>query len=255
LLIRRKQAQFRDPQKTLDNFEAMPSSNRPEDEKFKSWLLRIAVNEARMRRCKDRVQLYESLDDDSAEDEQDDFRPKQFADWRDLPSDALDREEFRKAVREAVAKLPGKYRVVFLLADAQSLSYEEIAATLNISVGNVKTRVHRARMKLQEHLTPAFKLRMSDPLAMLKGMNPCARKYWRNCPTSSTSRWSRNCGRPSRATCAIAAIAPRCWTARARCSSSRLTSAPSKFRLGSASACTTTWQNGSKSSSSDHVSL
>jgi DNA-directed RNA polymerase specialized sigma24 family protein len=74
-----------------------------------------------------------------------------------------------------VAKLPEKYRVIFLLADAQSLSYEEIAATLNIRVGNVKTRVHRARMKLQEQLTPAFKPRMSDHLAMLKGMNPWSR--------------------------------------------------------------------------------
>jgi RNA polymerase sigma-70 factor, ECF subfamily len=92
---------------------AMPSSNRPDDEKFKAWLLRIALNEARMRRCKDRVQLYESLDDDSAEDEQDDLRPKQFADWRDLPSDALDREEFRKAVREALAKLPKSTRLFF----------------------------------------------------------------------------------------------------------------------------------------------
>jgi RNA polymerase sigma-70 factor, ECF subfamily len=146
-----------------------------DDEKFKAWLLRIGVNEARMRRRKDRAQLYDALDGDAAEDEDADFRPKQFADWRDLPSDALDREEFRKAVREAVAKLPEKYRVIFLLADAQSLSYEEIAATLNISVGSVKTRVHRARMKLQEQLTPAFKPRMSDHLALLKGMNPWSR--------------------------------------------------------------------------------
>jgi RNA polymerase sigma-70 factor, ECF subfamily len=146
-----------------------------DDVKFKAWLLRIGVNEARMRRRKDRAQLYDPLDGDSAEDEDSDFRPKQFADWRDLPSDALDREEFRNAVREAVAKLPEKYRVIFLLADAQSLGYEEIAATLNISVANVKTRLHRARMKLQEQLTPAFKPRMSDHLAMLKGMNPWSR--------------------------------------------------------------------------------
>lgn len=146
-----------------------------EDERFKAWLLRIAVNEARMRRRKDRPQLYDALDGDPAEDEEADFRPKQYADWRDLPSETLDKEELRAAVREAVAKLPEKYRVIFLLADAQSLSYEEIASTLQISVANVKTRLHRARMKLQEQLTPAFKPRISDHLGMLKGMNPWSR--------------------------------------------------------------------------------
>jgi RNA polymerase sigma-70 factor (ECF subfamily) len=146
-----------------------------DDDKFKAWLLRIAVNEARMRRRKDRAQLYEALDETDEKEEEGDFRPRQFADWRDLPSEALDKEELRVAVREAVAKLPEKYRVIFLLADAQSLAYEEIASTLNLSVANVKTRLHRARMKLQEQLTPAFKPRMSDHLAMLKGMNPWPR--------------------------------------------------------------------------------
>ncbi len=145
-----------------------------DDERFKAWLLRIAVNEARMRRRKDRPQFYEALED-RPEDEQEDFRPKQFADWRDLPSDAFDREELRAAVRKAVANLSEKYRVVFLLADAQSLRYEEIAAALNISLASVKTRLHRARMKLQEQLTPAYRPRLADHLSMLKGMNPWSR--------------------------------------------------------------------------------
>ncbi len=127
-----------------------------------------------MRRRKERAQLYEALEEGDGEEEGD-VRPRQFADWRDLPSEALDEEQLLVAVREAVARLPEKYRVIFLLADAQSLSYEEIAVTLNLSVANVKTRVHRARMKLQEQLTPAFKPRMSDHLSMLKGMNPWSR--------------------------------------------------------------------------------
>lgn len=146
-----------------------------DDERFKAWLLRIAVNEARMRRRKDRPQLYESLSDDNREDEEGDFRPRQFADWRDLPSEDLDREELLSAVRDAIAKLPEKYRVVLLLADAQSLRYEEIAATLKITMPAVKTRLHRARMKLQEQLTPTFKPRVSDHVLLLKGMNPWSR--------------------------------------------------------------------------------
>ncbi len=146
-----------------------------DNERFKAWLLRIALNEARMRRRKDRPQLYESLEDDPREDEEGDFRPRQFADWRDLPSEDLDREELRSAVRDAIADLPEKYRVVLLLADAQSLRYEEIAATLKITLPAVKTRLHRARMKLQEQLPPAFRPRLSDHVMLLKGMNPWSR--------------------------------------------------------------------------------
>jgi RNA polymerase sigma-70 factor (ECF subfamily) len=146
-----------------------------DDDRFKAWLLRIAVNEARMRRRKDRPQLYEAFDDETREDEEGDFRPRQFADWRELPSEHLDQEELRAAVRDAITKLPEKYRVVLLLADAQSLRYEEIAAALKITMAAVKTRLHRARMKLQEQLEPTFKPRLSDHLTLLKGMNPWSR--------------------------------------------------------------------------------
>ena len=146
-----------------------------DDDRFKAWLLRIAVNEARQRRRRDRPQLYETLEDSAAEDLEGDIRPKQFADWRDLPCEALDREELRNAVREAVARLPEKYRMVLLMADGQSLSYEEIAGSLSLTMANVKTRLHRARMKLQEQLTPAFKPRISDHLGALKGINPWSR--------------------------------------------------------------------------------
>jgi len=146
-----------------------------DEEKFKAWLLRIAVNEAQTRRRRDRPQLYDALEGDAAEESEGDFRPRQFADWRDWPSDSLDREELRTAVRDAVAKLPEKYRVVFVLADVESLSYEQIAAMLALSVANVKTRLHRARMKLQESLNPAFRPRMTDHLSLLKGMNPWSR--------------------------------------------------------------------------------
>ncbi len=146
-----------------------------DDDRFKAWLLRIAMNEARQRRRKDRLQLYEALEEGAAEDTEGDVRPKQFADWRDLPSEALDREEMRTAVREAVARLPEKYRVILILADGQGLSYEEICATLSLTMANVKSRLHRARMKLQEQLTPAFKPRFSDHLMVLKGINPWSR--------------------------------------------------------------------------------
>jgi len=141
---------------------------------FKSWLMRIVLNEAQMKRRKDRQQLYESLDEGVGDDDGD-WSPKSHADWRELPSEALEKEELREAVRQAVAKLPEHYRVVIVLADAQQMRYEEIAAMLNITLAAVKTRLHRARMKLQESLQPAFVPRFRDHLAGLKGLNPWSR--------------------------------------------------------------------------------
>lgn len=68
------------------------------DEKFKGWLFLIAVNEARMRRRKDRQHLFESIEEKSIEAEEGDFMPHQFADWRDVPSEAVEKQE-RSGVR------------------------------------------------------------------------------------------------------------------------------------------------------------
>lgn len=146
-----------------------------DDDKFRSWLLQITKNEAHARRRKDRQHLYESLEVSDEEEEDSAFRPRTVADWRDLPGDALDREELRQAIRDAVSKLPEKYQVVFVLADGNSLSNNDVAEALGLTIANVKTRLHRARIMLQEHLSPTFKPKMSDHIELLKGMNPWSR--------------------------------------------------------------------------------
>ena len=143
-----------------------------EDRKrFRSWLIQIVINEARMYRRKLRRQLYDSIDETDEGDDGDSV-PRQFADWHDLPNEALEQEQLRSAVREAVDKLPSIYREVLLLIDTQHLSYEMVAEALGVSVGVVKTRVHRARMRIQEELTPVFKPRFADQIRLMKGMNP-----------------------------------------------------------------------------------
>ncbi|MDE3186484.1 MAG: sigma-70 family RNA polymerase sigma factor [Acidobacteriota bacterium] len=139
--------------------------------RFRAWLLQIVVNEARMHRRKLRRQLYESIDETDEGDDGDSM-PRQFADWHDLPDEALDRNQLRDAVRNAVDKLPEAYREVLLLIDSQHLSYADVAEALGVSVGAVKTRVHRARMRVQEQLGPAFQPRFSDHIRLMKGMNP-----------------------------------------------------------------------------------
>jgi len=60
-------------------------------------------------------------------------------------------------LQKAITSLPEKYREVFLLRDVEELNVVETAAALSITVGNVKVRLHRARMVLQRQLTPLLR--------------------------------------------------------------------------------------------------
>lgn len=139
--------------------------------RFRPWLLQIVVNEARMLRRKLRSHLYDSIEEQTEVHEGDSV-PKQFADWHDLPYETLERDELRAAVRDAVNQLPVIYREVLMLVDGQCLNYQEVAEVLGVTVGVVKTRVHRGRMRVQEQLHPKFQPRLSDHIRLMKGMNP-----------------------------------------------------------------------------------
>ena len=68
--------------------------------KFSTWLITIAINEARLKLRKDRRHLYESVDEPNSNEEGDYF-PKDFADWREIPSESLRRKELRDALKRA----------------------------------------------------------------------------------------------------------------------------------------------------------
>lgn len=123
--------------------------------KFSTWLIQITINEARLRLRKDRRHLYESIDEPRT-DEEGDYSPKDFADWREIPSETLKRDELRNALKRALASLPLKYREVLILRDLQNLSIEETAEILGISEGNVKTRLLRARLQMRDALAPGI---------------------------------------------------------------------------------------------------
>jgi RNA polymerase sigma-70 factor (ECF subfamily) len=125
------------------------------ESKFSTWLIQITINEALLKLRKDRRHLYESVDEPKSDDEGD-YYPKDFADWREVPSEALQRKELRDALKRAMAALPSKYREVLILRDIQRLSIEEAAQALGISPGNVKTRLSRARLQIRDALAPGF---------------------------------------------------------------------------------------------------
>lgn len=122
------------------------------DSKFSTWLIQIAVNEARMRQRKQHAELFEPIA--GSQDEEGAYAPRDFADWREIPSEALERGEIRALLAKALASLAQKYREVFILRDVQQISIEETAEVLNISIASVKTRLLRARLMLRDILAP-----------------------------------------------------------------------------------------------------
>jgi RNA polymerase sigma-70 factor, ECF subfamily len=126
-----------------------------QEAKFSTWLIQISINEAKMKLRKARRHLYESIEEGQANDEGD-YIPKDFADWREIPSEALERKELRKALAKALDSLPEKYRTVLVLRDVQHLSITETAQVLGLSEANVKTRLSRARLQMRDALAPGF---------------------------------------------------------------------------------------------------
>jgi RNA polymerase sigma-70 factor (ECF subfamily) len=123
------------------------------ESKFSTWLISIAVNEARGRLRHARVLKIESLDA-SQQDEEGTSMPAVLSDWREVPSQALERRELRQMLRAAIASLPEIYRETVLLRDVEELSIAETAAALGVREGVVKTRLLRARLMLQKILAP-----------------------------------------------------------------------------------------------------
>src|SRR5712671_1670832 len=104
--------------------------------RFSTWLIQITVNEALMRRRRDRTVVMEGLAEHP--DGEGNYTPRDFADWREIPSEALERKEVRQKLAEALATLDRKYREVFVMRDMEHLNIQETAEGLGISTASVK---------------------------------------------------------------------------------------------------------------------
>jgi RNA polymerase sigma-70 factor (ECF subfamily) len=134
----------------LANFEGRSS--------ISTWLYRIASNEALMliRRKKPAF----NLEDLQTEDSDDGLMPEIFVDWSILPEHELLTGEGKKAIDDAIVKLPEILRMVFILRDIEDVSIKETAEILNLTETNVKTRLLRARMYLREQLSTYYRERV-----------------------------------------------------------------------------------------------
>lgn len=116
------------------------------DSAFSTWLHRVSVNVVLMRLRKKRVKeiSFESHDD-SQESER---PPRDFG----APDLSLNGVVDRLTLKRAVAKLPPGCRQVFVLHDVLGCEHHEIAAKLGYSIGNSKSQLHKARMRLRKLL-------------------------------------------------------------------------------------------------------
>jgi RNA polymerase sigma-70 factor (ECF subfamily) len=114
------------------------------DSRFSTWLHAIAVNHARAAARRRRPSA--SLDAVAA-----DGRPVIAEPAADLPpvSAGLERADLAQRIAAALERLDARYREVVVLADMHDASYEEIAETLDIPVGTVRSRLHRGRTELR----------------------------------------------------------------------------------------------------------
>jgi RNA polymerase sigma-70 factor, ECF subfamily len=134
----------------LKAFRGLPGFRA--EARFSTWLERIAVNEARMRLRRARIEKAQPLEDEESEDGA--YIPMVLSDWRELPSEILERKEIREILRRAMMQLPEKYRVVLELRDVQQKNIAETAELLGLTAGAVKTRLLRARLQLRDLIVP-----------------------------------------------------------------------------------------------------
>ena len=141
------------------------------ESKFSTWLIQITLNEARMRLRKQHRELYEDIEQPSKQDDGD-YIPRDFADWREIPEEAVHRKQLRQHLANAIAGLEPKYREVLILRDVQSYSIAETAKMLGLTTGSVKTRLLRARLQLRDALAPGLDGGWALPEAKYRKVRP-----------------------------------------------------------------------------------
>ena len=117
---------------------------------FKSWLNQIITNlfYDELRKSQRKAETI-SLDEETDESIPIKF---QLTDKKCKPHEKCISSELEKIIKNAIQELPEQFRIAIVLREFQGLSYEEIAEATHSSIGTVKSRIARARGKLQEDL-------------------------------------------------------------------------------------------------------
>jgi RNA polymerase sigma-70 factor (ECF subfamily) len=143
--------------KGIDRFEGRSS--------LRTWILRILVNSAKTRGAREArsvpfTALEAGADQPAVEPERfrgpDDPFPGHWrsypGDWQRLPEEALSDRETLAVIIAAIEQLPDAQRLVIAMRDIQGCSSEEVCAVLEVSEGNQRVLLHRARSKVRSAL-------------------------------------------------------------------------------------------------------
>lgn len=116
---------------------------------FSTWLIRIGINEA-LARLKEKGKLHHL---NSTEDSQFSNTILEMPDHKQLnPQSRMIRNEAKQLLEDAIDQLDVKYRSVYILSEIEQMSHKEISVALDLTVANVKVRLHRAKALLKEKL-------------------------------------------------------------------------------------------------------
>ena len=117
------------------------------DANFSTWLYRIALNHATTRRKSLNTRQQRSVPIENTEP---------ASDPHPGPAESMEKKELRQRVQQALNRLEPDDAAVILLRDLQDVPYEEVARVLEIPIGTVKSRLHRARQALKSELASYF---------------------------------------------------------------------------------------------------
>jgi RNA polymerase sigma-70 factor (ECF subfamily) len=124
--------------------------------KFSSWVYRIAVNASIDMKRRASTRWLASLDTSPSLEQTDLPRMDLRDDRVEMPLAAASRHELELEIQAAILRLSPKMRAITVLRYVENLSYDEIAETLQISLGTVKSRLSRAHEALDRELTPVL---------------------------------------------------------------------------------------------------
>lgn len=124
------------------------SSGLRGEARLSTWLYRVAVNKSlnhiRSRKLKkqyENIEISDAFDPASGEE----------------ADDRIKASDHRKALREAIGRLPENQRTAFILQKYEELSYEEISKVMKLSLSSVQSLIFRARKNLQDYLLEYFR--------------------------------------------------------------------------------------------------
>jgi RNA polymerase sigma-70 factor (ECF subfamily) len=126
------------------------------DAQLSTWLHRVTVNAAlAFREKRANRQKHETTD---AAEERLEIAPSNGSvkRWNTEPDEPVLKAEQTATIEKAIGDLPGPFRDVYVLADVEGMPNNEIADMLGLSLPAVKSRLHRARLRMRDSLAPHF---------------------------------------------------------------------------------------------------